>query len=114
MGFGRRSPDIALKERLEPHLTSATESAFEAMVARRGGSLSGVSETELDTLRAQARQIGRDKVYSGVDDPEWRYDKNAGRFRNRPLVTVVLTIAGVLGTITGKILYDAFRNGTLP
>ncbi len=114
MGFGRRGPDVTLKERLEPRLTSATESAFDAMVAERGSSLSGVNEAELTALREQARQVGRDKVYSKVDDPEWRYDKGTGRFRNRPLVTVALTIAGVLGAITGKILYGAFKDGSLP
>lgn len=114
MGFGKRSPDVVAARTLDPAVSRATENAFDRMVAERGGSLAGVGEAELTTLRHQARQVGKNQVYAGVDDPEWRYDQGSGRFRSRPLVTLALTIAGVLGTICGKILYEAFKAGTIP
>jgi hypothetical protein len=114
MSFGRRSPEIELKERLEPRLVAETEKAFDSIVSGKGGSLKGISEQEFQALRAQARALGRDKTFSEIDDPEWRYEKDTGRFRRRPLVTVALGIAGVLGAICGDILYEALKGGSLP
>lgn len=78
-----KAPDQQFGRRYDVKIATATDDAFETLVAQRGGTLKGIEDHELEELRRQARLAGRNEVLGEVRDIAWVYDKETARFRRR-------------------------------
>ena len=104
-----QAPDQAFAKRYDPKIASATEDAFDGLVARRGGNLKGIKQHEYEELRRQASLAGRGEVFADVKDLEWSYDKETGRFRRKPIGVLIVAALGAVATLAGDWLYEALK-----
>jgi hypothetical protein len=103
------APDQAFAKRYNPKIAAATESAFDGLVARRGGNLKDIKEHEYEELRRQARLAGRNDVFADHRDMQWSYDKDTGRFRRKPLGVLIVAILTGAAALGGDFLYDMLK-----